>query len=96
MPSVALLPFITLELVAMGLLAGVFSKVKLPAVLRVLSVLALAKAVRLVAFAIFLYVSNGTVSAPTLFSGIFTSVPGIILQLVLVTLLIIKKESRYE
>ena len=96
MPSAALLPFITLELVAIGLLAGIFSKVKLPAVLRVLSVQLMAKAVRLVAVAISLYATNGTVVASKLFAGILTSVPGIILQLVLVTFLIMKKEAQHE
>ena len=96
MPSAALLPFITLELVATGLLAGLFFKAKLPAVLRVLSVQVMAKAVRLVAFAISLYTANGTVVASTLFAGVFTSVPGIILQLILVTFLIMKKETRHE
>ena len=96
MPSAALLPFITLELVATGLFAGVFFKVKIPAVLRVLSVQVMAKVVRLAVFAISLYVANGAVPASTLFAGIFTSVPGIILQLVLVTFLIMKREAQYE
>ncbi len=96
MPSAALLPFITLELIAMGLLAGAFSKVKLPAILRVLSVQVIAKAVRLVVLAISLYAANGTVATSALFAGIFTSIPGVILQLALVTFLIMKKEARHE
>lgn len=96
MPSAALLPFITLELVATGLLAGIFSKVKLPAVLRVLSVQVIAKLVRLAAFAVSLYITNGTVVSSVLFAGVFTSVPGIILQLALVTFLIMKKEAQHE
>ena len=96
MPSSALLPFITIELIATGLLAGVFSKSKLPAVLRVLLVQVIAKLARIVAFAISLYITNGAVSANALFSGILTSVSGVILQLALVTFLIVKKEKKHE
>ena len=96
MPSEAILPFITLELIATGLIAGVFSKSKLPAVLRVLLVQVAAKAVRLTAFAISLYLKSGSVSASALFNGLLTSVPGVILQLVLLSLLIVKKEKQYE
>ena len=94
MPSSTLLPFITLELVATGSLAGVFSKSKLPAVLRVLFVQVIAKLVRLTAFAIFLYVSSGTVSMDVLFNGVLTSIPGVVLQLVLLTVLIVRKEKK--
>ena len=96
MPSAALLPFITLELVVTGLLAGAFSRVKLPAVLRILSVQVIAKLVRLAVLAVSLYMTSGTVVASKLFAGILTSVPGVILQLVLVTFLIMKKEAQHE
>ena len=94
MPSSALLPFITLELTVTGLFAGVFAKCKMPVVLRIFSVQVLAKAVRLIAFAISLYIANGTVSASALFSGVLASIPGVLLQLVLLTLLIVKKEKQ--
>ena len=93
MPAAAMLPFITLELIATGLLAGAFAASKLPAVLRVLAVQVGAKIVRLAAFAISLYAANGALSASALFAGILTSVPGVILQLVIVTFLIVKKEK---
>ena len=69
---------------------------KLPAVLRILSVQIIAKLVRLVALAVSLYMTSGTVVASKLFAGILTSVPGVILQLVLVSFLIMKKESQHE
>lgn len=96
MPTAVLLPFITIELIATGLLAGIFSRSKLPAVLRVLSVVVIAKLGRLIALAISLYATNGTVSAQVLFDGILTSVPGVLLQLVLLTILLTKKEKKYE
>ena len=94
MPTAALLPFITLELIATGAIAGALSNAKYPAVLRVLSVQVAAKAVRLVALALSLYITSGTLSASALFAGIVASLPGIILQLAIVTPLILKKEKR--
>lgn len=94
MPSFELLPFITLELIATGALAGVFTKLKMPVILRILSVQVLAKLVRLTAFAISLYMANGAVSVAVLLSGILTSMPGVALQLVLLTVLIVRKEKR--
>ena len=96
MPSQALLPYITIELVATGFLAGAFSKVKMPAILRVLSVQVLAKIIRLVALFVSLYCVSGVVSASVLFAGIVASIPGVALQLILVTLLIVKKEKQGE
>ena len=94
MPAETLLPYITLELVATGALAGIFAKAKLPAFVRVLSVQVAAKIIRLVAFAASLYLANGTVAASALFSGILISIPGVVLQLGLVTYLTIKKEKK--
>ena len=94
MPSSELLPFITLELIATGALAGAFAKWKKPVVLRIFLVQVLAKLVRLTAFAISLFSVNGTVNMSVLFSGILTSIPGVVLQLVLLTVLIVRKEKR--
>ena len=54
----------------------------------------LAKLVRLTAFVISLFSVNGTVNMSVLFSGILTSIPGVVLQLVLLTVLIVRKEKR--
>ena len=94
MPSSALLPFITFELIATGMLAGVFAKSNVPVVLRVFSVQVIAKLVRLIAFAISLYIANGAVSMAVLFNGVLISIPGVLLQLVLLTFLIVRKEKR--
>ena len=94
MPSATLLPFITLELIATGVLAGVFSKLKMPVLLRIFSVQVLAKIVRLTAFAISLYAASGTVRMAALFNGVLTSIPGVVLQLVLLTVLIVRKEKQ--
>ena len=94
MPTAALLPFITLELIATGWLAGTFSSMRLPAVLRVLSVQMLAKAVRLFALALSLYLTSGTLTASAVFSGILTSIPGVLLQLALVSGVILMQQKR--
>ena len=94
MPAVGILPYITVELVATGILAGVFAKVKINPILRVLSVQAAAKAVRVVVHAIALAITTGGVKASALFAGVTTSIPGIVLQLLLISYLIVEKEKR--
>lgn len=93
MPQAVILPFITIELIVTGLFAGAFSKVSLPAVVRVGLVQLSAKAVRLITFAIYLYFANGIITPSKLFAGILISVPGVLLQLVIVSLLVVRKEK---
>ena len=93
MPGQALLPYITIELIATGALAGIFSKIKWPAILRVFAIQVTAKILRLIVFAISLYITKGMITASALFAGVLTSIPGILLQLVVVTYFIIKKEK---
>lgn len=94
MPTSALLPFITVELVATGLLAGVFMSFKLPALLRVFLVQLSAKALRLFTLTVSLLVSGGTVTASALTNGILLSLPGVAIQLALLTYLIVRKEKQ--
>ena len=94
MPAEALLPYITLELIATGIFAGLMTRVKFFAPLKVLSVQLLAKIVRVFVYAIALYTTTGALSASALTAGILTSAPGLVLQLVVVSLVIVKKESK--
>ena len=96
MPAEALLPYITVELIATGLIAGAISGVKMHATLRILSVQVGAKIVRLLAFAIVSCIKSGTVLASQLFAGITTSIPGVVLQLVLLTYLLTNREKGNE
>lgn len=96
MPAKAILPYIAVELIATGLLAGVFAKVKLPALLRVFLVQICAKAARLCAFAIGVSASGATLTVDGLFAGIAQSWPGVLLQLALVTYLIFVKEKKRD
>ena len=94
MPAKALLPYIVIELVATGIFAGLLTRVKFFALFRVLSVQILAKIVRLSVYGVALYSVNGTVATSALFAGILTSIPGLVLQLVVVTLVILIKEKK--
>lgn len=96
MPAKAILPYIAIELIATGLLAGIFANVKIFALARVFLVQICAKAVRLCAFAIGVCVNGGTLTASGLFSGIVQSWPGVLLQLVLVSYLIFVKEKKHD
>ena len=95
MPTKALLPYIAIELVATGVFAGLIRNMRAPAVLRVFLVQVLAKVVRVGALACNIYfVGNGVITAERLFAGVAQSLPGVILQLVLVGCLL--KEMNNE
>ena len=88
MPAEKILPYIMIELVATGLLAGMFAKTQMPSLLCVLSVQVLAKAIRLGAFATVMLVNVGSINTSSLTVGIVTSIPGLVLQLVAIPCLL--------
>lgn len=94
MPLEGVLPYITVELIALGLMAGVFSKVKMPKLLRVVAAFAAAKLVRLTVYAVALLLTTGTVAPSALFAGIVLSLPGMAIQIALVTLLLVLREKK--
>ena len=94
MPAVGILPYITVELVATGAFAGVFSKTKILPTFRVLATQAAAKVVRVVVHSSVLAITVGSVKASALFAGVITSIPGLILQLIMVSYLIREKENK--
>ena len=91
MPVASLLPYITIELIALGAFSGAFAQLKLHTPIRVALAQIAAKALRLLVFAIVLGVSKGTLNG--LFAGVLISIPGAAIQLVLVSCLLIKKEK---
>lgn len=94
MPATSILPYMMIELIAIGLLAGLLSQNTLPALVRVLFVQIGAKVLRLAIFACNMYfASEGALTASLVFGDVVRSIPGIILQLVVVTLLIKIKEK---
>ena len=94
MPAAALLPYITVELVMTGALAGAFRGLKVFPTFRVLLVQLAAKVVRIATLAAVQIYVGGTVVSSALFAGILASVPGVVLQLALLTLLLWRKEKR--
>ena len=94
MPAMNILPYMMIELIAIGALAGLLAKSKGAALWRVLMVQAGAKAIRLLIFAGNLYFAiDGALTASLVFGDVVRSIPGILLQLVVVTVLLKMKEK---
>ena len=94
MPAMNILPYMMIELIAIGALAGLLAKSKGAALWRVLMVQAGAKAVRSLIFAGNLYfATEGALTVSAVFGDVVRSIPGILLQLVVVTVLLKMKEK---
>ena len=93
MPQEALLPYVAVELVATGLFAGLLNGTKMPVLLKVPTVQVIAKIIRLMTLALSLYLAGATVTAQGLLDGILVSIPGVLLQIVLVGLVLFTKEK---
>ena len=94
MPATAVLPYIMVELVAIGAFSGLLAKSQRSALLRVSAALVGAKAIRLALLVGNICFSNiGALTASRVFGDVVRSIPGIVLQLVVVTLLLKNKEK---
>ena len=94
MPAMNILPYMMIELIAIGALAGLLAKSKGAALWRVFLVQVGAKAVRLLIFAGNLYFAiDGALTVSLVFGDVVRSIPGILLQLVVVTVLLKMKEK---
>lgn len=97
MPATTVLPYIMIELIAIGALSGLLAKSQRPALLRVTVALVGAKAIRLALFVANICFSNiGSLTASLVFGDVIRSIPGIVLQLVVVTLLLKNKEKERD
>ncbi len=95
MPTAAVLPVIAAEVFACGLFAGLFRNVKMPVALKVLAVLCLAKVCRAAATLLLVYVvGSEAVAISSIWMSAVQSLPGILLQLVLVPLAVFYAENR--
>ena len=95
MPAVGLLWYIALELMALGALAGTFAKVRLTAPLKVLAVQVLARTIRMAVFALVVgAIGGGALTATAITGGVAQAIPGYVLQLVIVSLLLLKKDTQ--
>ena len=85
MPTLELLPFITIELAAFGLFAGILAGKKINPLLKVLLVQVLSKLVRIVATLISAYFITKTALLPmAILSTVTMAIPGYLLQLIIV------------
>lgn len=93
MPKTSVLPYLMLELVAIGVLSGLLAQDRRPVVLRVLLVQVGAKVIRILAFLINAYAATGGVQALGAQLGeVARSLPGILLQLVIISCLLWKRD----
>ena len=95
MPSAALLPFITIELLACGLFSGLFKRLKINSLLQVLSVQLLSKILRLAAVFAAVYIfRSASVGVVATLKAMLISFPGMLIQLFVVPFIAKKAEGR--
>lgn len=94
MPSLALLPCMIAEIAAYGILAGFFRDMRLNSVCKILSVQILGRLARVLTASVIMFITKKeTVFLLTNLKSMIWGLPGIILQLVIVSL-IIRKTGR--
>lgn len=93
MPVTALLPYITLELSAFGLISGILSETKMPVIVKILITQVTGRAVRVIAIfaAVFIFNSQ-TMQIASVGNVLAIALPGIVLQWALVPILIKRME----
>lgn len=93
MPAAAVLPVITVELIASGLFSGLLRSVKLPVFCKVLAVQVGAKLVRLLAVLLL-----GTLPAASVWGSVTDALPGLALQWLLLPLIVyaVERQRRKE
>lgn len=94
MPGAVMLPFMMIELCAYGLFAGLLRDVKLPTVVKVLTVQIAGRAVRAAAILISVYAfGNEAIKVATIWKSIGTGLFGLALQWALIPLIIYRVEN---
>lgn len=94
MPKIALLPFMMIELCAYGLSAGLLKNAKMPAILKVLSVQVIGRAVRAAAILIAVYAfSYGDIQVAVIWKSIVTGLLGLCLQWIIIPLAVYRTEN---
>lgn len=94
MPAAALIPFMTLELAAYGLVGGLLSKVKIPVFVKLLITQVSGRVVRAIAVLISVYgLGSQSVQVASILDMFITALPGILLQLALIPLLMYRMEG---
>lgn len=92
MPTAAMLPLITIELACFGLFAGLIKDKKWNIFAKIFTIQLLSRIVRIMITLISVYfISDSTVTANTIFSGIILSIPGFVMQLLVVPYFVNKR-----
>lgn len=99
MPGIVMLPFMMIELCAYGLFAGLLRNVKLPTIVKVVTVQIAGRAVRAAAILIAVYaLGNESICAASILTSIGTGIFGLVLQWSLLPLIVYRVENlkKYE
>ena len=97
MPAAAVLPFMCIELMSYGVIAGALCASKRPSVVKILAVQAGGRAVRALAMLVsFHALGNKSANAASFISSVGTGAVGIILQLCVITLTVYILSRRDE
>lgn len=98
MPTLAMLPFMVIELGVYGLSVGLLAQVKMPTICKLLIAQVAGRAVRALALVIGVYAFGATVPVSIIWNSLLAGLPGLILQWVLVPLLVfyVEKKARRD
>lgn len=98
MPGMAMLPFITVELAAYGLVSGLLAKSKMHIFFKLLIVQAAGRTLRSVAVLIGAYAFSSVIPVSTIWMSILTGLPGILLQWAFIPLIMfwVEKKTSHE
>lgn len=94
MPTVVMLPYMMIELMGYGLVAGLLAKVKMPSIVKLLIAQVGGRALRALALVIGIYAFGSPMNIAIIWNSIVAGLPGLILQWVIVPLLIFYIEKK--
>lgn len=100
MPSLAMLPYMAIELGTYGLVTGLFSasRLRLPTLVTLLAAQVAGRAVRALALVVGVYGFGSPISLSVIWTSLLSGLPGLLLQWALVPLLVywVRQRSRNE
>lgn len=98
MPSQIMLPYMMIELGTYGLVAGLFSKIRIPIIIKLMIVQIFGRLIKALAIIIGISVFNSQIDNSIILTSIYVGIPGLILQWILIPLIMffINKKMKYE
>jgi hypothetical protein len=94
MPLAVVLPFVSIELIAIGFAAGMLRTAKLPAIAKLVLAQLAAKAIFAIAILAAIASGSETISTGNIFASIQMGLPGWALQWALIPLILFRLENR--